>query len=247
MRYSTFFAALPLLAVASAAHADFKVQVPYVDYRELELEHKGFASFDRKPELRNNQDYIAEIGYGLFPWLSTHVEGEWEREPGIGNPTRFRSYGWENVIQFTERGEYWADLGFFAEIEHQPRKSAPDETTFGPIVSKELGPTLNTLNLFLVKELGSTADKNFSLNYRWQTRFQIHPAIEPGIEIHGQPSLGHFGGFQTQDHRAGPMLYGTIVLAPYGNIKYEAGYLFGLTRAAPAGTLKWGLEYEIAF
>jgi hypothetical protein len=35
--------------------------------------------------------------------------------------------------------------------------------------------------------------------------------------------------------------------APYGKLKYEVGYLFGLTQATPSGTVRWRLEYEIPF
>jgi hypothetical protein len=233
---------------AAPAFADFKVQQPYVDYGELEIEHKGFATQGGGAGVRNNQDYIGELFYGVTPWWGTGVEGEWERDPGPGNPTRFQSYAWENRFQFTEQGKYWADFGFFTELEHVPRKTSADQLTFGPIVAKEIGPTLNTLDFFLLKELGAGSNKDFQLNYRWQTRLEVNPWLEPGFEIHGVPgAINRFTGLQNQDHRAGPVLYGTIPFGRAGELKYELGYLFGLTRATPTGTLKWTLEYEISF
>ena len=50
-----------------------------------------------------------------------------------------------------------------------------------------------------------------------------------------------------QQHRIGPVLVGVSNFAPYGNLKYEVGYLFGLTEATPRGTVRWRLEYEIPF
>jgi len=35
--------------------------------------------------------------------------------------------------------------------------------------------------------------------------------------------------------------------ARYGKIKYEVGYLFGITPSTPRGTLRWKFEYEISF
>ena len=47
--------------------------------------------------------------------------------------------------------------------------------------------------------------------------------------------------------RIGPVLVGLTNFPPYGQLKYEAGYLFGLTQAAARGTVRWRLEYEIPF
>jgi hypothetical protein len=43
------------------------------------------------------------------------------------------------------------------------------------------------------------------------------------------------------------VLVGLQNFAPYGKLKYEVGYLFGLTQATPRGTIRWRLEYEIPF
>jgi hypothetical protein len=43
------------------------------------------------------------------------------------------------------------------------------------------------------------------------------------------------------------MFAGGYSLAPYGKIKYELGYLFGVTPATENGTVRWQLEYEIPF
>ena len=50
-----------------------------------------------------------------------------------------------------------------------------------------------------------------------------------------------------QQHRIGPVIVGLQNFAPYGKLKYEVGYLFGLTQATPRGTVRWRLEYEIPF
>ncbi len=35
--------------------------------------------------------------------------------------------------------------------------------------------------------------------------------------------------------------------ARYWALKYEAGYLFGITSATPRGAVRWNFEYEMAF
>src|SRR5690349_25150523 len=136
-RYLVPAAAFTLAAlVGGPAHADFKVQMPYVEYGELEIEHKGFATQGGGAPVRNNQDYIGELLYGVTPWWATGVEAEWQRDPGPDQKTRFQAYALENKFQFTEQGKYWADFGFFTELEHVPRKTSADEFTFGPIAAK---------------------------------------------------------------------------------------------------------------
>ena len=43
------------------------------------------------------------------------------------------------------------------------------------------------------------------------------------------------------------MFAGGYNFAPYGKIKYELGYLFGVTPATPRGAIRWNFEYEIPF
>ena len=83
------------------------------------------------------------------------LEFETDRDPGLGNHFKFEQLTFENRFQFTERGQYWVDFGFFAEYGHGMLQGMPDETTFGPIIRKEIGPTINTINLFLAKEIGT--------------------------------------------------------------------------------------------
>jgi len=67
--------------------------------------------------------------------------------------------------------------------------------------------------------------------------------FEPGVEYHSV--FGPVTGgtpFEQQRHFAGPVVYGRL-----GALKYDVGYLFGLTDASVDGMVKWILEYEIRF
>ena len=64
--------------------------------------------------------------------------------------------------------------------------------------------------------------------------------------------LGSTPGFSQQQLIAGPVAVGRLNLhdlglGSAGQIKYELGWLFGVTQASPAGTLRWRLELEIPF
>ena len=66
-----------------------------------------------------------------------------------------------------------------------------------------------------------------------------------GVEIYGEMGeFGHVLPSGQQDHRLGPVISGELDRTDTGKWKYELGYLFGVSDAAPTGTLKFNLEYE---
>jgi len=241
------------IAVAtSSVHAEFKVRSPIVDFREFEFEHNGATTFDRrKSGLSNNQSYTNEIGYGVTPFWQFELEVEMAAPSGSN--LAYAATTFENTFQLTPQGAYWADLGFFAEFSLAAHRHSPNGMTFGPIVQKEgpdvLGiPTLHTLNVFVSKELGHDRSDDTGLSVAWQSRLRLHSLIEPGLEYYADiADIEHPGKPADQQHRLGPVLAGLVELTRYGKVKYEVGYLVGLTRATESGAVRWRLEYEIPF
>ncbi len=256
---AVLFLAGALAVSATNAHAEFKLHYPIVDYRELEFEHNGDVTFDKRDSGKNNaQSFTYEIGYGVTPWWEPEIEGEFETEPGQNQ--HFVATTFENTFQLTEQGKYWADLGFFAEYSHAPTRTGPDSFTFGPLVQKQASEifgldlgydTLHTLNLLVTKEIGTNREDATPLSIAWQSRLRLNAYFEPGIEYYGQ--IGSIAGASTPDqqepvqHRLGPVLVGQYNLYRYGKIKYELGYLFGLNAATERGAVRWRLEYEKPF
>ena len=237
---------------STGARAEFKVRSPIVDYREFEFEHNGDTTFDKAKSGRsNNQSYTNEIGVGAFPNWFVELEGEWAAPSGEN--LRYEATTIENTFQLTPQGKYWADLGFFAEYSHAASRGDPDSFTFGPLVQKELPDflgtdTLHTLNLFVSKEVGHNRTDDTGFLYAWQSRLRLDPLFEPGIEIYGEVGdIEHPGKLADQQHRIGPVLVGLYNFFGYGKVKYEIGYLFGLTRATEDGAVRWRLEYGIPF
>jgi len=56
--------------------------------------------------------------------------------------------------------------------------------------------------------------------------------------------VGHALPSDQQDHRIGPVISGVLAGDSQGKWVYELGYLFGVSDAAPDGTLKFVVEYE---
>src|SRR5262249_23903582 len=158
--------------------------------------------------------------------------------------------------QFSERGEYWLDTGFFAEYGHPVQDGEPDAIKFGPVLRKDFWGLSNTVNLFLEKQIGSNSSGRFDATYAFETRIDAWQlksddnrfVVEPGFQFYGAPGeLGHVGSWDAQDNRAGPQLFGKIFDIGPGALAWNAGLLFGLTDAAPRLTPRWQLEYEIRF
>jgi len=244
-------AALPMLA-ARPAFADLQVRMPEVDYRELEFEHNGLITFDAKGSTLNRaQSYTNSIGYGVLPWWQIELESE--MASGGGQHLTWDATTLENTFQLTEPGEYFFNLGFFFEYSQSTLHGAPSGVTFGPIIQKELNDvfgldTVHTLNLFLSRDVGHDATKATGFSYAWQSVIRMHPLLSPGIEFYGTiDDIAHAGPSSQQQHSVGPVLVGAVNFAPYGKLKYEVGYQFGLTPASGRSAIRWKLEYELAF
>jgi hypothetical protein len=242
-----------ILAVAAgmmttAVRADFRVKYPDAEPGEFEIENIGSYGQDPRKALNSEQSHVLEFEYGLTSFWKPEAEFEFTRNPGPGNKTVFSQFTLENVFQFTERGQYWVDTGFFAEFGKAMVGHTPNETTFGPIFRKEIAGTINTVNLFFEKDLGRYSDGRTNFLYSWETRIALGTLIEPGVQAYGQPGpFGHFAPIGQQDHRIGPQLFADWHQLGPGTLHMNGGLLFGLTPAEPRRTLRWQLEYEVHF
>ncbi len=245
----------PLCALAAllfplTAHADYLVRSPDdIDQGVWELEHNGAAIIDGNPAKGGATSNTAEIGYGVTSWWYPELEFDFERGPGPDQPTNLQGFVWENTLRFTEPGEYWADLGFYWEYGHAIQNGIADETTFGPLVQKDIGRTTHILNLFFTKQIGSDQETHgWDTSYAWQSRWNIYRLASPAVEVYGD--AGQFNPlvkFPNQQLLAGPVVLGEALLGPYGKLKYEAGYLFGATGPSPVGAVRWRMEWEMRF
>jgi hypothetical protein len=234
--------------VTATAKADFKVHLPDAEFGEWEGELIGSYGTSGRAATDNEQSLVPEFGYGVTNFWHTELEFETNRPAGPGNHLSFTQLTWENQFPFTERGEYWLDPGFFFEYGQVLSKGVPNETTFGPILRKEFFHTINTVNLFIEKDIGGFASGRPVFTYALESRLALGTPVEPGIQAYGTPGpFGHFATAGAQDHRIGPQLFGSVAQLGPGSLKWNAGILFGLTAAAPRRTLRGQLEYEVHF
>ncbi|MBV9827798.1 MAG: hypothetical protein JO001_19365 [Alphaproteobacteria bacterium] len=224
------------------------MKYPDAEPGELELENIGSYGQDSRSGFNSEQSHTLEFEYGVNNFWLPELEFEFDRDPGPGNKTNFSQITLENVFQLTERGEYWIDAGFFAEFGKSMTGGTPNETTLGPIFRKEIAGTINTVNLFLEKDIGNHSGGHPNFVYAWETRLALGTVIEPGIQVYGEPGpVGRFLPISQQDHRIGPQLFGNWHDIGPGTLHFNAGVLFGLTPGSPRRTLRWQAEYELHF
>jgi hypothetical protein len=239
---------LIVAALPTAAVADFKVQMPDAEYTEFEIEPIGSYGMSGRDAFDDEQSFVTEFGYGVTPFWHTELEFETFRPPGPHNHLTLNQLTSENQFQFTPRGEYWLDAGWFWEYGKVLTVGQPDETTFGPILRKEIFHTIDTVNLFIEKDIGGFASGRPVFTYAVECRLDLGTWIEPGIQAYGTPGpFGHFYPLGEQDHRVGPQLFADIGPVGPGSLKMNGGLLFGLTPGEPRTTLRWQLEYELHF
>ena len=236
------------LATVVSAWADFKVRMPDANPGEIAIEPLGDYGHDPNPAHSGELSSVQEFEYGVNGFWRTELELEQNRDAGLGQSFKFNQVTSENFFQLTDRGEYWLDAGFFAEFGKSTLRGNPNEFTLGPMFRKEIFGTINTVNLFIQKEVGPSSSPQPFFVYAWETRLALGTPIEPGFQAYGNPSA--FEGFNShwpQDNRIGPQLFGAIHNIGPGTLKWNAGVLFGVTSASPRETIRWQFEYEIHF
>jgi len=229
------------------AHAGFKVYYPYVELGELEIEYRGSRTIDGDDSKDNEQKHLIGIGYGFNEWWFSEIYAEWEREAGAGEETAFEAFEWENRFQLTNPGEYWADFGLLVEYERTDSGSSPDKIELALLFAKEFGKFEAAYNLAFEREVGGGAGDDVELAQAFQLKYRLDRTFEPGIEVFSEfGAIDDMPGFDEQEHYVGPIATGVFPLGDSAmKLKYNVGYLFGVSDAAEDGVVKAIIELEI--
>jgi len=235
------------LLLGTAARADeLRLITPNdIGYRELEIEHDGSVGLGHGAD--GGGFYSIEFGTGATAWWHTGVELDVEREGGPDSSTAVQGVTLENQIRLTRPGENWLDAALYSELSRSTLRGGPDDVLVGAALLKDVGRTTHTLNLFFDKAFSTDDDyRGVRFSYAWQSRWNLYRQFAPAIEAFGESGrVDRPDSFQSGQLIAGPMATGVILLGPLGKLRYEAGYLFGVTDASPSGTIRWKMEMEI--
>ena len=229
------------------ARATKKVYSPHVVQGEVESEAQGSVVFDSREDLDGAQKQKYALGYGVTGFWFTEIYGEIEKEAAgqeEGEGWTFEAVEWENRFQLSEPGERFIDTGLYFAYEAATEEDQADKVEGKLLLEKQWGEVDHILNLILEDDVGPNAEAGLGGGLAWSTRVRWKPYFEPGFEWHSDfKELDDGKSFNEQEHQLGPSVYGKIG----DHIKYDLGYLSGISDAAPEGELKWILELEWYF
>lgn len=234
--------ALSTCLMPAQAHATKKVYAPYVEQGELELEYRGGYDIDDDDDVNGSWKQKFAIGYGVNDFWFTEVYTEFEKEGESGADLEFSAIEWENKFQITQPGQYWIDLGLLTELEYNTSGGA-DKAEVKALLAKDMGKFTHLANLGFEREFGEDSEDATEFGASWSSRYRYMPEFEPGFEIHSEfGRLDDGSSFNEEEHQIGPVFYGKV-----GSVKYDVGYLVGISDGSPDGTIKALLEYELRF
>lgn len=228
-----------IVAMSPEAHAK-KVYSPIVEKGEVEFEYHLDYTFDNDPAKDGSSRHQFELEYGVTDRWQTAIYGVFRDKPA--HKFRYEEIKWENIYQLFAEGERWLDAGLYIEyIAPEGSLNRPDVFEFKLLLEKDVGKLVHTGNLNFKKELGANATKNTTMGYAWRSKWQWMREIAPAVEAYGSlGELGNASSLSRQSHQIGPVLLGKLP----GDIKYELGYLFGLTSGSDDGQIKLIIAYE---
>jgi high-affinity iron transporter len=234
------------LAGMRDAQAGFKVYSPYVEQGEWELEFRGHRSVDADPGKDDGRSFLYEIGYSPTPRWHTAVFLEAEGEPGESNT--LTEFAWENIVQLTEPGQYWLDVGAYVEYAKGLTHEGDHALEWKILLEKDFDKFVVVANPIFEQGFSDSADSGVEFEYAWGTYYRLNPAFEPGFEAYGGiGELTDANDLNAQEHFIGPAARGTVLLGGGSKLKYNLGYLLGVTDETPDGAFKFELEYEFRF
>lgn len=241
--------AVSVRAAEGAEAPPFRAWWPIVN-EEIEFGTRGFHTFDGDSDKAGEEKQRYGIGAGLNDWLFLELEWEFER-PATGG-RRFKGVDLESRIELTKTKAFneepnFVDVGLFFELGLPDDNDAAYEAESRLLLYKRSGPWRATANLIVEKEFGNNRSNELELAYAWQLKYRWTREIQPGFEIFGRFGEINDLSVTNQQHKIGPGLFGFVELGENWSMKYELGWLFGVTDPTPFGTFKWLAEIEYRY
>lgn len=208
------------------------VSSPNVDQGEWSIETGMSWEKDNDTENDDSREYVFEFGYSPTNFWNTALEFSGDQQ---GEDTEYVSTAWKNTLQFISQDERFPlSAGLRLQYEKAHLDGDADEVAVRLLFRHQNKIFDSRLNIGVEKEVGSDAQNDIAGDIRTSVRYKWSENLKTSIDYLGDTgSLDNLQGFQDQDHRIGPVLYGS-----FDDISYEAGYLAGLSNASPDHTLK---------
>ena len=208
-----------------------KIESPYVQQLEKELEYELIIDDDDRESLDNQQSHKLAFGQSLSDY--------WLIEFGIGgsnNPgSSFTAdeYEIEAKWQLSEQGEYTNDWALMFELEKE-REYNVWEIGTTLIVLHEWDRWIGTANATIAYESGEGIRNEFEAELKAQIKYRYKAGFEPAIEY-----------FKNEDTNAlGPSVVGQIRLGGRKKLYWGAGFARSFDSSRPDTTFRANIEFE---
>jgi len=224
---------------SNPSHALFNVNATTIKEGHGYVELRNRWDEDDRASKDGYAAHSLKLDYGLTKYMTLEWQGFWQDVPGRGY--EYVGTELETKLRLYNPGDYWLDaaIKFGYELRHDNQKADIAKTKL--LVQKDFEKWFHLVNFNVSKEVGNDTTKDAELTVGWRTKYKYSKYFEPGFEYHGNfGQLVDQRSLENQPHRIGPMAYGEF--AP--GVKYQAGYLIGLTDAAEDGSFKAFLRYE---
>jgi len=221
---------LPTFAIAK------KVYSPYVDEGEWEIEMQNDIIRSQNPRDSGSSKHQVELSYGINSFWHTGMYLVFERM--TNGEKKYTQTKWQNLLQWTEKGEYWLDVGAYIEYIWPTETSQAQVFEFKLLLEKQVSLWSNTLNLILKQPMTNGAATAFS--YAWRSQYQRDDTFKPGFEVYGALGSSNQMDMFQQPSWVGPILRFEI---PH-DVELEVGWLIRPQEGPAYGDFKLNIEYE---
>ena len=236
-----FTALIVLLTGASPAWASKAVTPASVKAGESGVEWKGEYTKDKENRRNGAWKQKFAFSHGVTAFWQTEIEANIAQGGARRAETKFSSLDWKNKFQFTSQKEYWMDSGMRFSYALSGTGEA-DVIEIKLLGAKDIAKTAHRANLNYSREVGEDSNNNGKWGLSWHSRYKYNDYFQPGFELYSEfGEIGKDTRFNQQDHRLGPVFSGAL---PMSGAFYDAGFLVGLTDAAPDGMAKIILKYK---
>lgn len=233
----TCITALAFALAALSAQATNKVSSPDITQGQFELEYRGGYDVDSVVRKDGPQLHKFVGNYGILERWRTEVKGILA-EAGEGYD--WTAIEWSHRFQILKGQGDWPKLSVQGNYKFALQDNKTDKLEFTILTSKDTGPFGHVVNINFEREVGPHSVGGTNLNLGWKSKYRYLRAFEPGFELYAD--FSKLGGPATKGPKKyllGPVAYGIIA----DGLKYEAGFLAGISDGAPDGRFKWILTY----
>lgn len=236
--------ALCMVAVmyASSVAASDKVSSPNVTKGQLEFEYRG--GYDRDNSASKDRKQLNKLvaNYGLTDRLRPELKFNITDHANEGQRLTVVEAGvrW----QFLKPEEAWVSAAVDLGYKMATDSGQADKIETKLLLAKTIGKFSHLANIAIEEEIGKYSRNGIGVKGGWRSNYVFKDYLAPGIEFYADTGkLRDDLTYEEQRYQLGPNITGKIAK----NIKYDVGYLFGISHNATDERLKLLVSYVMQF